>query len=563
MSKFGYFPGKNVNNNVTSFLELHAKENPSQIAFYWVGPEILQEWPHSIEEPLMHQTMTMGELAKSSAHVAAGFLKLGVKQGDRLILFVPMSPQLYVAMSALQRIGAIPVFLDSWTRRTNLMSSIHQAQPIGIISYDKVFQFGKNIPELGLIPIKISIDQTDVVHSAILEDLAKTESKAPITAMEQEDTALITFTTGSSGTPKGANRTHRFLAAQHYALDRYIPYAAEDIDLPVFPVFTLNNIAAGVSTVIPAIDVGEPNKRDPLILLGQIKSCEVNCATLSPSLLNAVAQYCRKTNTRMPNLRRLVTGGAPISRDDVERFKSIASARILILYGSTEVEPMAHISDEEIDASSAAGSDVGVKVGHVDTGLRYKLLKIQKKPIEVKNTNDWAKLESLPGEAGEFIVAGEHVCNDYYKNPEALKRAKIKDLDGTVWHRTGDVVRIDEGGYLWVLGRVHNTIMRNQEYLFPVQPEIILKRLSFVRTAAYLGMQDAQLGEKAVAVIVSKKEPSGKTASWKSQIQKAFQSNHIPVDEVLFCDHMPMDPRHHSKVEYDLLRRQLIGAGQI
>lgn len=563
MSKFGYCPGRNVNNNVTSFMEYHAKKNPSQAAFYWVEPETLQGWSHSLADPLKHRAMTMGELAELSARVAAGLLKLGVKQADRLVLFVPMSTQLYVAMSALQRIGAIPVFLDSWTRRTNLMSSIQQVQPVGIISYNKAFEFGKNIPELDTIPIKVSVDDTDIAHCAILGNLVKTESKAPIAAVEQEDTALITFTTGSSGMPKGANRTHRFLSAQHYALNRYIPYSRQDVDLPVFPIFTLNNIAAGVSTVIPAIDIGEPNEHDPSVLLAQIKSCAVNCATFSPSLFNAVAKYCLKTNTRLPNLRRVVTGGAPVSRDDVERFKSIATAKVLILYGSTEVEPMAHISDEEVNASNTSTFAAGVKIGRIDTGLRYKLLKILKKPIEIKNTNDWAKLESMPGEAGELIVAGEHVCNDYYKNPEAFKRAKIKDLDGTVWHRSGDVVKVDELDFLWLVGRVHNTILRNGEYLFPVQPEIILKRLSFVQAAAYIGMQDAQLGEKAVAVIVSKQSHFAKAASWKLHIKEAFQSNHIPLDEILLCDHIPMDPRHHSKVEYDLLRQQLIEAQQI
>lgn len=563
MKRFGYISGKNAKNNVASFLELHGEKRPSQVAFYWVEPEKLLKWSSSPTETLEHQTMTMGRLAELSARVATGLTKLGIKQGDRLILFVPMSAQLYLAMSALQRIGAIPVFLDSWTRRTNLLSSIQQVKPVGIISYDRAFQFGKNIAGLDLIPIKISIDPTDVNPSALLDDLAKTRSKAPITPVEQEDTALITFTTGSSGTPKGANRTHRFLAAQHYALNRYVPYLQEDVDLPVFPVFTLNNIAAGVSTVIPAIDVGEPKESDPFVLLSQMKSCRVNCTTLSPSLFNAVAQYCLKTNLKVPSLRRIITGGAPVSRDDLERFKSVSSAEVLILYGSTEVEPMAHISDVEISSVTDVRGE-GVQVGRIDDGLRYKLLKIQKGRIEVNHAKDWAKLESTPGEAGELIVAGEHVCGDYYNNPEAFKRAKIKDLDGTVWHRTGDVVRIDEKACLWVLGRVHNAILRKGKYLFPVQAEIILKRLPFVLAAAYLGVPDGILGERTVAVIVQRRQELGtQRPAWEAQVKKAFQSSQIPLDKIVFCDNIPMDPRHHSKIEYDLLRKQLIEAGQI
>ena len=125
---------------------------------------------------------------------------------------------------------------------------------------------------------------------------------------------MITFTTGSSGTPKGANRTHRFLAAQHYALHSNIPYEEGDVDLPVFPIFSLNNLAEGVATVIPGFDVGVPSEIDVPALLAQFKACGVTCTTLSPSLLNRLSSFCLKNNIKLPDIRRVVTGGAPVSR---------------------------------------------------------------------------------------------------------------------------------------------------------------------------------------------------------------------------------------------------------
>ena len=175
------------------------------------------------------------------------------------------------------------------------------------------------------------------------------ENYCPVAPVEKEHTALITFTTGSSGTPKGADRTHRFLAAQHYALNRHLPYVEGDVDLPVFPIFSLNNLAAGVNTVIPAIDVGTPSDRDSLILMAQMKSQNVTCVTLSPGLLNGLSKYCLDNKITLPGLRRIITGGAPVSRDDTKRIKSVCpNAEILILYGSTEVEPMGHISASEM-----------------------------------------------------------------------------------------------------------------------------------------------------------------------------------------------------------------------
>src|SRR6185503_17258762 len=108
--------------------------------------------------------------------------------------------------------------------------------------------------------------------------------EAPIEAVASEQTALITFTTGSTGTPKGANRTHRFLSAQHQALRRIIPYEPGDLDLPAFPIFSLNNLASGVSTVVPAINLAAPSPSDSAALCNQIQHGRVTCATLSPSM---------------------------------------------------------------------------------------------------------------------------------------------------------------------------------------------------------------------------------------------------------------------------------------
>ncbi len=350
--------------------------------------------------------------------------------------------------------------------------------------------------------------------------------------MEQEETALITFTTGSSGTPKGANRTHRFLAAQHYSLNEGIPYLSTDIDLPVFPIFSLNNIAAGVTTVIPAIDVGTQNEKDPVILLGQLNSCKVTCATFSPSLLNSLSAYCLKNKVTMPGLRRVVTGGAPVSRDNLVDFTAAApKAETWVLFGSTEVEPMAHIEAKEMINFKTRASeddewvDEGVNVGHIVETLEFRFLKIQKGPVVIKEHKDWDAIQVPRGQVGELIVAGEHVCRDYYNNTEAFSRAKIRDERGVVWHRTGDLGRIDDKKYLWIVGRIHNAIQRGGEYIFPVRAEIVLKKLGFVKVGAFLGMPDPKLGERTVAVVVPENpaDLAANRSTWKSEIERVFK----------------------------------------
>jgi acyl-CoA synthetase (AMP-forming)/AMP-acid ligase II len=300
------------------------------------------------------------------------------------------------------------------------------------------------------------------------------------------------------------------------------------------------------------------------LLAGQILKQGVTCATLSPSMFNNLAAYCAQHHLQLSQLRRVVTGGAPISRDDVAAFYKIAPhAEIWILYGSTEVEPMAHIEGKEMLALMQNPDpeivEEGVNVGHISSELEYKFIRISHDPIDARNTG--LKIYEVPkGQVGEFIVTGDHVCRDYYNNPEAFIRAKIVDEKGKIWHRTGDLAFEDSSGYLWIVGRIHNVIERSGQYYFPVRAEVILKRFSFVKQAAFLGIPDEMMKERNVVAIVLE-EGFEDENSIVLEISRAFEKNQIPVDSIYFVEKIPMDPRHHSKVEYSVLREELINCG--
>lgn len=564
--KTGYFEGEDSRNNVATFLKEHVKSKPNKSVLAWVDLQKISTWKGDLSEPLPHESISVEDLDQLVSRISAGLKDIGIKKGDRVIIFIPMSLQLYAAMFALQKIGGVAVFLDSWARRDQLGVSAETADPKGIISLEKAFQYLKDVKEIESIPIKVSVGPTQGEYTTSLEALMKYETSEEVSPVEQEHTALITFTTGSSGRPKGADRSHRFLSAQHYALNRHIPYLDSDVDLPVFPIFSLNNLAAGVTTVIPAIDVGAPSEKDPLILIAQFLTMKVTCTTLSPSLLNAVSSFCLKNDLKLTGLKRIVTGGAPVSRDDVKRIKEAApNAEILVLYGSTEVEPMAHIEAKDM-LEQKGSSDIeivepGVNVGKFDSGLEVKYIKIVDGPISISSNSEWDNYEVSKGSPGEIIVSGEHVCRNYYNNQEAFIKTKIVDDRGRVWHRTGDLGFEDERGDLWLVGRVHNAINRGGEYCFPVRAEIVMKKISPILHAAYLGVEDEKLGEKTVAVFSVKENESIDQA--KSEVERLLQKNEIIFDSVIHIDEIPMDPRHHSKVEYHVLRSRLKELGLI
>lgn len=524
--------------NIIHLLHKHAENDPDRLALIWGSG----------------QSISYSDLAQKIGSLARGFQKLGIEKGDRVLIFLPFGLDLYLSMFAVQHLGAIAVFLDSWARRDQLGLCAQIARPKAMVSSEKAFQLSKEIPEMDQIPIKIAAGPSKE-YSIRLEALSGGKKSCPIEPVNPDDTALITFTTGSSGIPKGANRTHHFLAEQHRVLAEVIPYRGDEIDLPVFPIFALNNLASGITTLLPAIDLAAPTAKDGEILAEQIEAYSISCCTLSPSLFMQIAASCRKS---LPSLERVVTGGAPIGNDHVERFKTIApKAEIIILYGSTEVEPISHIEANEMLAYSQTRAQIreGVNVGRISSGLNYKFLKITKEEIDLEKSG-WPDWEAEKGKPGELIVSGSHVCEGYYNDEAAFKKAKIRDPNGTIWHRTGDVGTIDEEGYLWFVGRVHNAICRAGQLLFPVHPEMLLKKLPFVRQAAYLGLPDLKLGEKACAIVALQAEIE-KNRSFIDKIGDFLKEHRIPADEIKIIDEIPMDPRHHSKVEYSKLAMQL------
>ncbi|MCK6597138.1 MAG: AMP-binding protein [Bdellovibrionaceae bacterium] len=562
VDKIGYFKKETVENNVIGFIERHVKETPNGIALKWVSANNLKKWSGSPTENIEHSEISFKDFEDKISRFANGLSSIGIKKGDRVIIFLPMSLEMYVAMFATQKIGAIAVFLDSWARSHHLGASAECVQPKAMISFDMAFQLVDQVPEFASMPIRILYGPGEKMTHRF-DDIYSSQ-RSPIVAVESETTALITFTTGSTGKPKGANRTHRFLVAQHYALTHVIPYTVNDQDMPAFPIFSLNSLATGVTTVLPAINLAQPSAMDSAILAAQIIGQSLTCTTLSPSMLVGLAKFCKEKSLKLTTLRRVVTGGAPISKDDVKSFYEVApQTELWILYGSTEAEPMAHIEGRtmlnEDHTKDPEIVEMGVNVGHISEDIDFKFIKIIDGPIEF-SSDGWKSIEVKNGEVGEFICTGDHVCREYYNNKEAFKATKILDEKNQVWHRTGDLAYIDESRNLWIVGRTNNAIIRKGKYYFPVQAEVLLKRFDFTNRCAFMGMKKTEDVE-TVAVIEMKSEIDNTKFDFEKArvaIRQLFEKNKIPIDQIKFVNKIPMDPRHHSKVEYAVLRKNLI-----
>lgn len=549
----GPMGGSAGEHNVVGFLVINAKSHPDRAALRWEtgGAELAGEKGHGG----IQGGLTFAELSGESARLATGLRDAGVSRGDRVLIHLPMAPDLYLSMFAVLRIGAVAVFLDPWSGIRHVSECVCRTRPLALITVPEAHGLISEAGGLEAVHLKIVAGEGTVPSAVALHSLFRAPREVIMESVRPDMPALITFTTGSSGSPKGAVRSHGVLAAQHRALERCIPYRDDDVSLSTFPIFSLNSLAAGVTTVLPAIDLARPSAEDAGTLAHQLISGRITRCMLPPRLLSEVSAYCSDNRVDLASLRRVVTGGAPVSGEVVRLARAAAPEAVVVaLYGSTEAEPIALIEGEELLRDEKP--EAGVNVGRIVENLEARLIRIHRGPIEL-DRRGWARWEASEGEVGELVVSGAHVCQEYYDDPEAFREAKVLGADGRIWHRTGDLGRLDAAGRLWIVGRVHNAILRGGKYLFPVGPEMMLKSLQFVSQGAYVGIEDRDLGERACVAVTLKRPSDRDEEGYPLAIRALLSERGIPVDEVRIVDSIPMDPRHRSKVDYSKLREML------
>lgn len=515
--------------NIAELLQAQAAKQPDAIAI--IDTQGRRERRHSY-----------GTLARDAARTAALLQAHGVVKGDRVLVFQPMSYELYVALLALFQLGAVAMFLDPSAGRRHMDQCCDIGRPRVLIASRRAQLLRLISAKLRRIELKFVVG--GYVPGALC--LRRADRLAPLPETVDchgEDPALLTFTSGSTGKPKAALRTQAFLMAQHQALAQALNLKAGEIDLTTLPIFLLANLASGLTSVIPQADLRFPGRIKAAPVVAQIERFQVTRSAGSPAFYQRLVEHCEAQGVGLGGLRRIDTGGAPVFPGLLGRLqRAAAEAEVVAVYGSTEAEPIAHLAWREVGEAELAAmrGGRGLITGPPVPEVSLRVLPDRfGQPIGPYSQEAFEKISLPPGETGEIVLTGAHVLKGYLHG-EGDGETKFQ-VAGERWHRTGDAGYLDASGRLWLVGRCSARIEDNKGLLYPFAVECAAHFFPGVGRSAMLSHR----GQRILLVETEKPLDLG---ALKSKLAWA------DLDAVHIVEAIPVDKRHNAKVDYTRLR---------
>lgn len=490
---------------------------------------------------------TFAELDDAAQRAAAMLREAGLREGEAVLVFQPMSAELYVALLALFRLGATAMFLDPSAGVAHMEACCELQQPRALIALTRAHLLRLRSPALRRIPLKfaVGVPVLGAWRWAGWRDCTPLQELFPAAA---DTPALLTFTSGSTGQPKAAVRSHGFLRAQHRTLERNLALQPGEVDLATLPVFLLANLASGVTSVIPDADLRAPGRIDPSPVLRQITTHQITRCAASPAFFERLLEGERA----LAGLRKIYTGGAPVFPRLLAALGAAApDATVEAVYGSTEAEPIAHIERREIraDDHTAMRGGAGLLAGRPVAEIELRILREQwGTPLGALSAGEFSGQCMPVGEVGEIVVSGDHVLTGYlHGRGDAETKFHVA---GRVWHRTGDAGRLDVEGRLWLLGRCSARVTDARGSLWP-----------FAVECAALG--DVRVRRAALASVAGRRVLAMEGAGLKAGDETLLKSlAWAEIDRLVPVKRLPVDRRHNAKIDYPALAKLLEGANR-
>ena len=481
---------------------------------------------------------TFSDLDAAGARGAAALLDAGLRPGDAVLVLVPLSAALYRVLAAVFRAGLVAVVLDPSAGRDHVARCCQMRPPDAFVGVPKAHLLRAVVPAVRRIPRRFVVGG----WAPAAQGFGRGRREAPVAPVGPDAPALLTFTSGTTGQPKAAVRSHGVLAAQHTALAAALGLVPGQVDLATLPVVVLASLASGVTTVLPDADLRRPGAFDARPVLDQIRAERPVRTAASPAFAERLLDAAAPDD--LSSFERIDLGGAPVFPRLLDRVRAVGIEPVAV-YGSTEAEPIADLAATDLSDADrrrtrgGAGLLAGRPVPHVEVRVvedRWGT------PLGPFAPDAWDALALAPGAVGEIVVSGAHVVPGYLDGV-GDRETKV-DVAGRRWHRTGDAGRLDPDGRLWLLGRCASA-SRGADTVYPLQVEAALSEAVGAR-AAFL-----DVGGRRIVAVEGDTDPEAVRAAvaWAG------------LDAVVSVEAIPRDTRHNAKVDVPALRALLARSG--
>ena len=402
----------------------------------------------------------------------------GVQPGDRILVSMPNRAEVFFVYQGAMMAGAVVVPVMYLLGRPEIAHILQDAEPVGIFtdrsSLDKVLAA---VQDAGVAPRIWSADPSDRV-SCLWDHREVPQAVRPDPG--EEDLAVILYTSGTTGSPKGVMLTHKNLYANAQQVIASSPDRDRGVTLGVLPLAHIFGFTVTTVTAILGGSIVIFRKFDVVDVFEAIQRHRVRGFSAVPAMLYAMVNSLEADRYDLSSLETVSSGSAPCPVPLIEAFRTKFHADVLEGYGLSEAAPV--VSGHRRDMPIKPGT-VGVLV----TGVEARIVDM-----------DGRDLPS--GQVGELWVRGDNVSPGYFRRPEASREA----LDADGWLHTGDMARMDEDGYLTIVDRKKDVIIRGGFNIYPRDVEDVLVQHPSVAEAAVVGVPSERLGEEAVAFVTAK-----------------------------------------------------------
>jgi long-chain acyl-CoA synthetase len=444
--------------------------------------------PDAVAITASESSLTYRDLDDRVNALCHGFDDLGLRPGDRVGCLLPNSPELLETMFACFRAGLGWVPLNAKFRSNEVSFHLSDSSARLLIT-DASFRATVEGGRLDGITVVATGD--DLPHGATRyeELIAGATGRGAVSADVDRDTlAWLFYTSGTTGRPKGAMLTHGVLSFVTASwLADLTPMGPSDVTLHAAPLTHGAGFHALATTARGARHVIAPaGSFDPAAMLTLLARERITNTWMVPTQIIMLADAATTATADLPELRQIVYGGAPFPEAELRRALDIFGPRLVQLYGQGETPMTATVlsADDHAAALAEPAPSRLASAGHPRPGMEVRLV-------------DSDDREVATGDVGEITVRGPAVMTGYWGQPEATEQT----LRGG-WLHTGDLGRVDDRGYLFLLDRVKDMIITGGSNVYAVEVEAVLREHPSVRDVAVIGVADRKWGEQVVAVIV-------------------------------------------------------------